>query len=306
MLPTYLAFSPRAVSALAAFAATTALWLVPRVAVAQPLRPLPPPEPSAPSALPAPAPAPPPAPPYAPDAPASSAPPPPVYYAPAPAPAPPPIVYVEPPPTKHAPKYSLYVGGRLGIIGFGGNFFDNQQGHSETTGNFAKSGGSLEANIGARLGKRYIPYVALELSVLAPGHRFDGADTKASSSFLGIGFRYVAGDVDTAGFLTDLSFGIRTVSVTSAGQTYKMSSVELFRLGLGAEIRLSNLMTLTPMFLVSGGAMTDTQGNVPYGPLGHDDGVLGPRYANGHNIDQQRGYLVVGLGCGLYFDFFGK
>ena len=266
MLATCLGFLPHRVrSALrvGALGAAAGAWLIPRAALAQPLRPLPPPEAAPPAAVPPPA-----------------------------------LVYVEPPPAQHAPKYSLYVGGRLGVIGFGGNFFDNQLGHAETTGNFAKSGASLEGNIGARLGKRYIPYVALELSVLAPGHRFDGADTKASSSFLGIGFRYVAGDVDTAGFLTDLSFGIRTVSVVSAGQTYKMSSIELFRLGLGAEIRLSNVMTLAPMFIVSGGAMTDTQGDVPYGPGGQGDGVTHPTYANGNNIDQQRGYLVVGLALG--------
>ena len=265
-----------------------------RVAMAQPLRPLPPAD-TPPSAD---APQPQPAPPQ-----------PPVYDAPAPPPevaAPPTVVYVEPPAAQHAPKYSLYVGGRLGAIGYGGNFFDNQLGHAETTGNFAKSGASLEVDVGARLDKRYIPYVTLELAALAPGNRFDGADTKASSSFLGIGFRYIAGDVDTAGFLTDLSFGIRTVSITSGGQTYKMSSIELFRLGLGAEVRLSNLMTLTPMFIVSGGAMTDTQGDVPYGPNGQGDGITHPTYANGTNIDQQRGYLVVGIGCGLHFDLFGK
>ena len=302
MLASCLRFLPprvRSTLLICAVGAAAGASLVPRAAHAQPLRPLPPPE-AAPPAPPVSAP---------PPAEPSPAPPPPVYYAPAPAPepAPPPaIVYIEPPPAQHAPKYSLYVGGRLGVIGFGGNFFDNQLGHAETTGNFAKSGASLEGDIGARLGKRYIPYVALELSVLAPGHRFDGADTKASSSFLGIGFRYVAGDVDTTGFLTDLSFGVRTVSVVSAGQTYKMSSVELFRLGLGAEIRLSNMMTLAPMFIVSGGAMTDTQGDVPYGPGGQGDRITHPTYSNGNNIDQQRGYLVVGLGCGLYFDFLGK
>ena len=32
---------------------------------------------------------------------------------------------------------------------------------------------------------------------------------------MGIGFRYIAGDVDSVGFLSDLSVGLRTISVTN-------------------------------------------------------------------------------------------
>jgi hypothetical protein len=234
-----------------------------------------------------------------------------VYYAPAPPPAyyapPPAVVYIEPEPPTHAPKYALWLGGRLSLLGFGGNFYQNEYGKPETTGNFAKSGPSLALDIGARLGKRYIPYLGLELSALAPGHRFDGrTDVTATSTFAGIGFRYVAGDVDSAGFLSDISFGVRTVTVAGGGETFKMSSLELFRLGLGAEIRLTTHFSISPLFMISGGVMTDTQGNITYGANGSKDGLVNPTYNSGLNIDQQATYLVVSIGCGAHFDLLGK
>lgn len=283
----------RAVAVVAALGAV----LVTRSASAQaPVLPPPLPPPTG-----EPAPSPPPAPPrYQPaDQPGQ---PPPVTYAP----PPPPVLYEEPERTAHAPKFALWVGGRLGLIGYGGNFYTNEQNRPETTGNFVRNGLALELNVGARLGKRYIPYFALEVAGMPAGHRFDGADAKASTSFLGIGFRYLGGDVDSVAFASDLSFGFRTVQVASGGDTYKMSAIEILRIGLGAEIRISTLFTLSPMFTLSGGTMTDTDGTVKYGPNGTGDGLTTPTYQKGALIDFQRGYTVVTLGCGAHFDFFGK
>ncbi len=219
-------------------------------------------------------------------------------------PPPPPVEYNEPPEPTHAPKFSLWAGGRLGFLGFGGNFYTNELSEGETTGNFAKNGLSLGVDVGARLGKRYLPYVFLEHGFMGQGHRFDGSSATASTDLLGVGFRYTAGDVDSAGFLTDLSIGVRTVTVKNGAQTYKMSSLEIFRLGLGAEIRISTLFVLSPMATLSGGAMSDTEGNVDFASKG--DGVPGPTYHDGKQIGNQRGYIVVGLHCGAHFDIFGK
>jgi hypothetical protein len=232
-------------------------------------------------------------------------PPPPVMYAP----PPPPVLYQEPERTAHAPKFSLWTGARLGLIGYGGNFYDNNappNGHPETTGNFVGNGLALEIDVGVRLGKRYIPFLALELAGMPAGHRFEGSDAKASTSFLGIGFRYLGGDVDSVAFASELSFGVRTVQVTNGGDTYQMKSIEILRLGLGAEFRISTLFTLSPMFTLSGGTMTDTSGSVKYSAAGSGDGLGSPTYVNGAPIASQRGYTVVSLGCGAHFDFFGK
>ena len=273
-----------------------------RIARADGPPPLPPPDP--PAYDPSPQPQPQPQPRYQadPSAPSQQPQQPPLMYAP----PPPPVLYNEPDHAAHAPKFSLWVGGRLGLIGYGGNFYDNQNGQPETTGNFVRNGLSLEVDVGARLGKRYIPYIALELAGMAAGHRFEGADAKASTSFLGVGFRYLGGDVDSVAFASDLSVGIRTVQVTSGADTYKMSSLEILRLGLGAEIRISTLFTLSPMFTLSGGSMTDTDGTINFSQAGSGDGITSPTYVKGAQINRQRGYTVVGLGCGGHFDFFGK
>lgn len=220
-------------------------------------------------------------------------------------PAPPPLIYTEPPAETHAPKFSLWTGARLGIIGFGNSFFDNEQGQPETTGNFLRNGLAAEIDVGARLGKRYTPYVFLEHGFMGKGHRFEGSGATASSDLYGIGFRYTAGDVDSAGFLSELSVGVRTITVSNGSETYKMSGLEIFRLGLGAEIRISTLFVISPMAQLSGGTMTDTTGSVTYAP-NQGDGITHPTYQNGQQILAQRGYLILGLGCGAHFDFFGK
>ena len=303
---------------------TTTLWaslgsalvllIAPPARAQQPQGPLPPlpssqpqgepaPQPAAPSQPPPPGPASGPG--YEQPPPPPAGPPPPYSYQPAPAP-PQPFVYTEPEVPTHAPKFSLYTGPRLGAIGFGGYFYQNELGEGETTGNFIKPGVALEADVGARLGRRYIPYLFFEHTFAGAGHRFDGSSASAQANFYGLGFRYVGGDVDTVGFLTDLAIGFRSISVSNNGNTYTMTGLEIFRLGLGAEIRVTTLLTIDPLAWISGGAMNDTSGTVTYGPQGSGDGLTQPTYQNGKNIDNSRGYLAVGIGCGVHFDVFGK
>jgi hypothetical protein len=129
---------------------------------------------------------------------------------------------------------------------------------------------------------------------------------RAVGELVFLGFRYTAGDVDSAGFLTELSVGIRTVTVSNAGQTYKMSAFEYFRLGMGAEIRISTLFVISPMAHLSGGAMDDTSGTIAFSADGSKDGIKEPTYRNNDGVLTQRGYLIVGIGCGAHFDIFGK
>lgn len=206
-----------------------------------------------------------------------------------------------------APNYALWLGGRLGVLGFGNAFFENDLRRPETTGNYLKSGPSLQLDIGARLSKRYVPYVGLEVAALPVGRRFDGTDAHARSTFLGVGLRLIAGDVDTAGFVADLSFGIRTVTLTRGDDSYSMRALEIFRLGLGAEIRVAPRFTLSPMFQLSGGQMVGTDGRITYA-AGQGDGLAGPSFQGGTDIEpgRQMTYLVVGIGCGAHFDLFGR
>jgi hypothetical protein len=183
------------------------------------------------------------------------------------------------------------MGARLGYMGFGGGFYggtNNGGEYTETTGNLVSPGPSLQLDVGVRLGRRYVPFVFYERDFLRAGRRFDGDGATAYSDFYGIGFRYTAGDVNSAGFLTELSIGYRNVSITDNGQTYTMTAFELFRLGLGAEVRLSTLFVLSPMISISTGSMTDTTGSVNFSKQGQADGATGPAFVNGAEITDQR------------------
>lgn len=204
----------------------------------------------------------------------------------------------------HAPKNAFYVGARLGLLGYGGKFFVNERSAEETSGNFIGPGASVEVNVGARLNRRYIPYLLVEVAAHQAGHRFD-KDTESMSRLVGLGFRFVLGNVDRAGFLADLSIAQRTISVTRDGQTFRMHGPEIFRLGLGAEIRLSNVITLSPMGHISGGSMAQSDGDIAYAQP-QTDGQTHPTFLEGNVSKSQRAYLVIGIGCGAHFDLFGK
>jgi hypothetical protein len=220
--------------------------------------------------------------------------------------APPPVEYVEPERPTHAPKFSLWTGARLSYMGFGFNWYRNQDGSSETTGNLVGNGLAPELELGGRLGHRYIPYLFWEHGFMAAGHRFDGAsDASASTDFYGIGFRFLSGDVDSVAFLSDIAIGKRVITVKNNGETYSMSGLEIFRLGLGAEIRLATLFTIEPVLNISGGSLNDSTGSVTFAP-NQGDGATTPPYKNGKTIDEPRPYVMLSLGIGAHFDIFGK
>ncbi len=220
------------------------------------------------------------------------------------------VLYVAPPPPPvRAPKYALWLGGRLGVIAYGGGLYlDNRTtGDVETTGNFVRPGLAVELDVGARLGKRYIPYVAIELGLMGAGHRFDGTGASATTTFAGAGFRYLAGDPDDVAFLGDVSFGLRRVQVSSGGMTWSATGLEIFRLGFGVEARITRQLTVSPAITLSGGTLTDTSGSVRFGPV-QGDGQTGPPFLQGAPIPQsdQASYYAVVIGCGVHADLLGK
>jgi hypothetical protein len=230
------------------------------------------------------------------------------YYQQPPPPraAPPPVDYEEPEQPTHAPKFSLWAGPRLNYTGFGFGFYRNTTGDSETTGNLVGNGFGPQLDVGARISHRYIPYLFWEHAFLLPGHRFDGiSGASASTEFYGLGIRFLSGDVDSVAFLSDLSIGKRTVTVSNGTETYKMSGLEYFRLGLGAEIRVSTLVTIEPVANISGGSLQDTEGTVTFAP-NQGDGLTKPRFTNGQTLDDARPYILLSIGVGVHFDIFGK
>jgi hypothetical protein len=260
-----------------------------------------------------------PAPSAEPTAPSPSIPPP---LPPAPAPqAPQPYPYAPPPsaapglsipePT-HASKYSLWLGGSLGLLAYGGvlyNYVPTPSYHGpaleETTGNFIRPGLAAQLDAGARLAYRYIPYVIFERGFVGAGRRFSGTSTNAATYFAGLGFRYLAGNVHTVSFAGDISLGLRVLELSNGQQTWRTTDVEIIRLGFGADIRLSSYVTLTPMLTLSGGTFTDVSGNIQFAP-NQRDGLTGPAYTSQIPSAWRQSYSVVVLGCSAHVDLFGK
>ncbi|MBX3192672.1 MAG: hypothetical protein KF819_37150 [Labilithrix sp.] len=230
------------------------------------------------------------------------------YYPQQPPPPPPqrPPPMEEPEPPTHAPKFSLWVGPRLSYMGFGFGFYTNDDRKAETTGNLVGNGMALQLDVGARISHRYIPHIFWEHGFLPAGHRFNGeSGAGASTDYYGIGFRYLGGDVDSVAFLTDIAIGRRVVTLRNNGETYTMYGLEIFKLGLGAEIRAMTLFTIEPVFSISGGSLNDTEGTVTFAP-GQGDGVQQPPYRGGRTIDASRPYVMLSFGVGVHFDVFGK
>ena len=221
-------------------------------------------------------------------------------------PAPPPVDYVEPDPPTHAPKFSLWVGPRLSYMGFGFSFYRNANGTSETTGQLVGNGMAPEIDLGVRFAHRYAAFLFYEHGFLLAGHRFDGQPSaSASTDFYGVGFRFLSGDVDSVAFASDISIGKRVVTVKNGSETYSMSGLEIFRLGLGAEIRVTTLFTIDPVLSVSGGSLNDTEGTVTFAP-NQGDGSTRPPFTSGQTLDDARPYVMLSLGVGVHFDVFGK
>jgi hypothetical protein len=228
------------------------------------------------------------------------APPPPEQYGYVPPPPGPAMYETEP---VRAPRYSLWLGGRLGLLLYGGSvYFNDTTGYDATASSFITNGLALEADVGARISKRYIPYLGVELGLVGPGSSFQGTSASAGTSFVGLGFRFLAGNVNFVSFASDLSFGYRKFQVTNEGNTWTASAFEFLRLGLGADIRFTDYFTISPMVTLSGGTLTTTSGAVNF-----SNGTPLPSAVTGGQIPSpwQSNYYAIVLGCGAHFDLFG-
>jgi hypothetical protein len=220
-----------------------------------------------------------------------------------PPPPPPPQTYApsEPPePPTHCPKFSLWVGPRLGFMFYGLKFVPSPAGRDDGTGAFTGNGMQTQLDIGARISYNYVPYLFYEHGFMADGRNMEGTDATTTSRFYGIGLRHVSGDVDSVAFVSDAGFGLREISITRGNETYKMKGLALLNIGLGAEIRLQTLFSISPMIRFAAGSMYENEGTVLYA-----DNVSRPEFANGSEMPGQL-YVSISAGMGIHFDVFGK
>jgi hypothetical protein len=295
--------------------------LLPTVALAQPEAPPAEPEPAPPPpAAAAPAPAEPPGQPP-PQYYVEPSGPPPARTAPAGPPGPPPGAVYEPPPPgyyptvyepppppvpKHvAPKYSLWLGARVGwFIPFGDLWASQDPVNTNSYepvswSEYASSGPMFELDIGARLGRHYNVFFAWERAALGTGSELPdayGGQKTGETDFYAIGLR-VSSDADKVGFLTEINLGYRRFRARwNDGTELHMTEAPLeFRLGLGADIRLGPIFSLSPLVTLGVGSFGAAEWQLPNGDT-QDATKSG---------DQAAGHGWVTFQIGGHFDIAG-
>jgi hypothetical protein len=189
--------------------------------------------------------------------PAAYEPPPPGYYGPTPVWEPPP-----PPKPKHrAPKTAFWAGARVGYFVPFGNLWQRYtpQGYEAVKwSDYASSGPMLELDIGARFSRHYNVFFTWERATLGNGDEApdaNGGQAKGSTDYYGIGVRF-SSDADRVGFLTEIDLGWRRFRAEwEDGTTLEMSEAPLeFRIGLGADIRVTTFFSLSPMVSLGAGS----------------------------------------------------
>lgn len=206
-------------------------------------------------------------------------------------------VYEPPPPPEPehvAPRTAFWAGARVGWWMPFGSLWGRCQAYdafgclrfaSVPLRDFVGSGPAVEGNVGARLGRAYNVYLAWEHARLGRGRadfallNEEGTETEMPSSarawsdLFGLGVRF-SSDPDHLGLLADLLVGFRTLTVeweaenlpAGAPERMVMNHAPLeFRFGLGADVRLSELLSLSPMVHIGSGVFRSIEWELPDG-----------------------------------------
>ena len=251
--------------------------------------------------------------------PGTEGPPPPAPSGKATAPAEPPppgfgpdIVYEPPPPPKPhhvAPKTSLWAGARVGwFVPFGnlwGTCTQSAAGQCQLYqgtkwSDYASSGPMFEIDAGARLARNYNLFVLWEHAALGNGKaepHANGGQNGGSTDYYAIGAR-VSSDPDSIGFLTEVDIGYRRFHATWAdGSELQLTNAPFeFRIGLGADIRISRTLTLSPMATIDAGGFGTVK------RLGKG----GVKQAVNPPVDETGGHAAATLQIGGHFDIAGS
>ena len=222
-------------------------------------------------------------------------------------PPPPPLVWEPPPPPtpRHiAPKTSLWAGARLGwFVPFGAVYAQGRPvgAYVERTSvpwsDFVGSGPLLELHVGARVARGYNVFLLWERAEPGQGAGSPlGEADDSSTDFWAIGLR-ASSDANRFGFLTELALGYRRARTEFGdGSALELTDGVLeARIGLGADIRLSPTLTISPMATLGVGSFGEVE-------WVSTDGVatdlVGP--TDDHDA---HGWFTVGFGA--HVDLFG-
>ena len=203
-----------------------------------------------------------------------------------------------------SPYNSLFVGARVGAFFPFGNAYDTSPYYNEgEKWDWLATGGPvIEGDVGMRFGRSFILYGFWEHAWMgkgsdpswraATGSNF-GDQKSASTDFTGLGFRW-SSRPSTVGFLLDLGLGYRWFREEwASGAKMNLAGFGEFRVGVGADVRLNHLVSLTPLFSLSFGSFGDRTVTIP----GKGKGDIDGSYSGSH------GTMTLSLGGN--FDLFG-
>jgi hypothetical protein len=218
------------------------------------------------------------------------------------------MVWEPPPPPvpRHvAPRTSLWAGARIGwFVPFGavyaqgvpvGAYLERSSVHWR---DFVASGPLLELHLGARVSRSYNVFLLWERAEPGQGEGSPlGQPADSETDFWGIGLR-ASSDANHLGFLTEVALGYRRARTEfDDGSALELTDGVLeARIGLGADIRLSPLFTLSPTATLGVGSFGDVDW---VSADGVKTDLVGP-------LDDHDAHGWFTLGFGAHVDLFGQ
>ena len=175
-----------------------------------------------------------------------------------------------------APWASLFVGARAGVLfPFGYAYAtgrDYYYEYGEEWAGLATGGPLVEGDLGVRFARAFVLYGFWEHAWMgkgsdpswrAPSGSNFGDQTSATTDYTGLGFRW-SSRPNNVGFLVDVGLGYRWFRERwASGAKFDLSGFGEFRVGLGADIRITRLFSLTPLVTLSGGSFSDREVTLP-------------------------------------------
>ena len=171
-----------------------------------------------------------------------------------------------PPPEPHhlAPRTARWLGARVGWFIPFGNVWARRTSDVTVTGvpwrDYASSGPMFELDAGARLSRNYNLFALWERAQLGSGRgdpqsSLAGKADHGDTDFWGVGVR-ASSDPDHIGFVTELAIGYRRArSKFDNGDRIQFTDAPFeARLGVGADVRLNRMFSLSPMITLGVGS----------------------------------------------------
>jgi hypothetical protein len=168
-------------------------------------------------------------------------------------------------------------------------------GERRTFADFASSGPKTELDLGVRLARRYNVLAHWEYANLGPGRALDDdlGGQRGHMNFIGFGFRF-SSDPDDVGVLVEAVIGYRSFQTSwDNGATLRATDDFLnTRLGFGADIRISPLLSISPLVGIAGGFFEEVEWTF----------ADGTKQSALSYFDDYSQHTVITLDIGAHFD----